>query len=343
MSRQPTDSTAIRPQPADTAGHTRPSQQPHKQPKTVYRVLKSLPPDATPAQQDSAVRANFPVPELTFPAGRRFHLPLAKDSDVTPRLCEPHPFEHQITKNVPWGEQPLTLHTYGQAGDPLPYRFRTDDYVTSTLLLSFFLVVWILSRSRHQLGHALKGFFGRPARNASANHEATALQGRTFVTFQMCFLLGILFTDYTQEKLPAVFNQSSPYLILLFGVTMCAAYFALKTVLYRLVNVTFFGRERAEAWRNAYSLVLTGEGLALLPVTLLLVYFDIDFETLTIAFVSVIAVAKLLLTWQTYRLFFGTPLGCVHLFLYFCGLEILPLALLWRALVFLSQYLITIT
>ena len=159
----------------------------------------------------------------------------------------------------------------------------------------------------------------------------------------MCFLLGILFTDYTQEKLPAVFNQSSPYLVLLFGVTMCAAYFALKTVLYRLVNVTFFGRERAEAWRNAYSLVLTGEGLALLPVTLLLVYFDMDFETLTVSFVAVIAVAKLLLTWQTYRLFFGTPLGCVHLFLYFCGLEILPLALLWRALVFLSQYLITIT
>ena len=104
-----------------------------------------------------------------------------------------------------------------------------------------------------------------------------------------------------------------------------------------------FGRERAEAWRNTYSLVLTGEGLALLPVTLLLVYFDMDFETLTVSFVAVIAVAKLLLTWQTYRLFFGTPLGCVHLFLYFCGLEILPLALLWRALVFLSQYLITIT
>lgn len=343
MLQPPTDSTATRPLPADTAGPAQPARQPHERPKTVRSVLKSLPHDATPAQQDSAVRANFDVPELTFRPGQRYHLPLAQDSDVTPRLHEPRPFEHQITRNAPWGRQPLTLHTYGQAGDPLPYRFRTDDYVTSALLLSFFLVVWILSRSRHQLGRALKDFFGLPATGPQAGHEATALQGRTFVTFQMCFLLGILFTDYTQEKLPAVFNQSSPYLVLLFGVTMCVAYFALKAALYRLVNVTFFGRERAEAWRNAYSLVLTGEGLALLPVTLLLVYFDISFETLTVAFVSVVAVAKLLLTWQTYRLFFGTPLGCVHLFLYFCGLEILPLALLWRALVFLSQYLITIT
>ena len=34
-----------------------------------------------------------------------------------------------------------TLNLSGKAGDPIPYRFRTDNFVTIVLLLSFFLVV----------------------------------------------------------------------------------------------------------------------------------------------------------------------------------------------------------
>ena len=48
MLQQPTDSTTTRPLPADTAAHARPAREPHERPKTVYRVLKSLPADDTP-------------------------------------------------------------------------------------------------------------------------------------------------------------------------------------------------------------------------------------------------------------------------------------------------------
>ena len=327
---------------ADTAATAQPAT--HKErPKTVWRVLKDLPPDATPAQQDSAVRANFPVPDLTFPAGRHYYLPLAKDSDTTPRLHPLQLFERRLTREAPWNEAPLTMQSQGVEGDPLPYRFRTDDYVTSALLLSFFLVVWIISRSRHFLGRAVKNFFARPGTNAPDGRDAPMLRGRTFLLFQTCFLLGILFTDYTQERLPAVFNQSSPYRVLGFGVAGCLAYFILKTALYRLVNNIFFDRDRADEWLNGYRLLILAEGAALLPVTLLLVYFDMRFETLAIAFLAVVSVVKILLLVRTQRLFFDGPLRCLHLFLYFCALEILPMALLWRALVFFSHYLITIT
>ena len=44
------------------------------------------------------------------------------------------------TAIVPYRDQ-------GIAGDPVPYRFRTDNYVTIALLLDFFLGVLVIARS----------------------------------------------------------------------------------------------------------------------------------------------------------------------------------------------------
>ena len=47
----------------------------------------------------------------------------------------------------------------GMAGEPLSYCFRTDDIVTSFLLLSFFLVAFVTAYSRRFLSAASKDFF----------------------------------------------------------------------------------------------------------------------------------------------------------------------------------------
>ena len=50
-------------------------------------------------------------------------------------------------------------HDQGIAGDPVPYRFRTDNYVTIALLLDFFLGVLVIARSRRYLANSIKHFF----------------------------------------------------------------------------------------------------------------------------------------------------------------------------------------
>lgn len=231
----------------------------------------------------------------------------------------------------------------GIAGDPVPYQFRTDSIVTIILMVSFFLVVWVTSLSRHYLHEQVKDFFHyRQRENLFSERTQTEMRGQVFLIFQTCFLLAILFFDYTQEFQTEVFNQLSPYKILGVSMGICCLYFTLKIGVYAFVNNIFFERKKKEQWTEAYLLCVLGTGLALLPLTLLVVYFDFSFTNTAICFACIIIVDKILLFYKCSRIFFNYTFGIVHLFLYFCTLEIVPIFILFRALIYANNFLLII-
>lgn len=236
-----------------------------------------------------------------------------------------------------------TIKPTGIAGDPVPYLFRNDNFVTITLLLSFFLVVWVISRSRHYLREQAKSFFHeRERENMFSERTQTELRGQIFLIFQTCFVLGILFFDFTQEKQVEVFNQVSPYMILGMSVGMCALYCLIKTGFYSFVNRIFFERRACSRFNEIYMISVLALGLALLPVTLLVVYFDLSFHSLAIVFFCVLILDKMILLYKSWRIFFSYRWGWLHLFLYFCTLEIAPVFILFRILVYANSMLLTI-
>lgn len=237
----------------------------------------------------------------------------------------------------------VTIKPTGIAGDPIPYLFRNDNFVTITLLISFFLVVWVISCSRYFLSKQVKDFFHERKRgNLFDERTRSELRGQIYLVFQTCFILGLLFFDFTQERQTEVFNQVSPYKILGMSVAIFALYYLLKCGTYAFVNSIFFDRSQNERWNEAYMLSILALGIALLPVTLLVVYFDLGFYELTILFFSILALDKTLLLYKCSRIFFTYPWGALHLFLYFCTLEIAPLFILFRALVYANSFLLTI-
>ena len=237
----------------------------------------------------------------------------------------------------------LQLQPSGMAGDPIPYQFKNDNIVTIILMVSFFLVVWVISRSRHFLHTQLKDFFyARKRENLFVEHTQNGFRGHIFLVLQICFLLGLLFFDFTQEKQVEVFNQISPYRILGMSFGICCCYYLFKSSFYAFINNIFFDRQQIEMWNKAYLLCLLGLGLVLLPLTLLVVYFDLDFKSLTNLFLFILVVDKILLFYKCNHIFFNYRLGWVHLFLYFCTLEIMPLLILLRIMVYANSFLLTI-
>lgn len=316
-------------------------------------VISSIPSDTLPvlsapempaagrlAVADSVVSAAFAVDSLpASPAEPAFCLDSVLRGGVTD-LPAGRP-------EIPWADpQPFSFRETagysleGVAGDPLPYRFRSDDFVTSALMISFFLMVWTIARGWRFLRMGMKDFFRDRVRdNLFAERTDTEMNGRIFLIFQTCFLLGILFFDYTQERMTEVFNNVSPYLILGVGVGSCCLYYLLKVLLYACVNNVFFDRERASRWTEAYLLSVFVLGMALLPLVLLVVYFDLSFGNLRVLFILILGMAKILLFYKCFRIFFNCLTGGLHLILYFCALEILPLLVLWRALVYANNNL----
>lgn len=236
-----------------------------------------------------------------------------------------------------------TLNLSGKAGDPVPYRFRTDNFVTIVLLLSFFLVVWVISRSRTFLEHNAKDFFHpRQRENLFAERTENELRGQLFLVFQTCFVLAVLFFDCTQELQQEVFNQVSPYKLLGVSTFGFCIYYGLKVGLYNFVNAVFFNREQQSRWSEAYMLTVLALGVSLFPVALLVVYFDLSFTHLIWATAILYVVDKLLLIYKAYHIFFHYTFGWVHLILYFCTLEATPALILWRALTYVNNILLTV-
>lgn len=311
--------------------------------KTVLQVIQSLPDDATPAQQDSAVQAYFRIKDYQWTDRERGDLPLGAGDNEALLKREVDPYRLPAAPRYDWHVEAQVYDPQGIAGDPLPYRFRADDYVSGILILSFFLMAWVIAHSWHYLVGSLKDFFHTRERdNLFDSRTDTELRGQLFLVFQTCFVLGLLFFDYTQERMTEVFNLVSPYRILGMGVGLCLAYYVLKLLLYEFVNNVFFDHQRVTRHREAYFLSILALGLLLLPVSLLVVYFDIQFSTLVWLFFFTVISIKSMLFYKCGSIFFNYRGGAVHLILYFCALEIVPALVLWRALIFSNNYLLTV-
>ncbi|MDO4211459.1 MAG: DUF4271 domain-containing protein, partial [Bacteroidales bacterium] len=224
--------------------------------------------------------------------------------------------------------QEMPKQPLGIAGTPIEYQFSSDDAVTSILLVSFFLMAWVIASSWKFVRSQLRNFFiTRERPNLFAEHEDNVMTSHSFLIVQTCFLLSLLFFTATRDYLPEVFTQVSPSILLLAGTGISLAYYGLKLALYYIVNHTFFTPAKCLMWNNIHFVTILLTGCSLLPLVLLVVFFDIPFADITLTCILLLSVIKTLLLYKCFRIFFSSLLGCVHLILYFCALELIPLGI----------------
>ena len=321
---------------ADSAGlHT------EARPRTVAGVLRLLPPDATPEQQDSIVQAMVPIPEPTDLSTRPDTLNLPGLIGTDPRHgFQSFDFVDGYFSSSRYFHPEIPYRQNGMAAEPVTYRLSSDDYVKALLLMSFFIAALFIARNIRNLKEKVKNFL-RPYSSITDTMQSTntEIRGQTFLILQTCLTIAVLFFDYTQWRLTDVFNQNSPYVLLGIDTLIAAAYFAIKFTAYRFVNWIFFDRSRRRYWGEVYLLSVMALDFALFVVAMLVVYFDLALEAAGMAVLLIVALLKTTLFIKCKQIFFNSFPDFVHLILYFCTLEILPVLLLWKALVYFNEIL----
>lgn len=230
----------------------------------------------------------------------------------------------------------------GLPGDPVDYQFRNDDVVTGILMLSFFIMAWVIAASWKFVRSQLRDFFiTRERPNLFDEREDNVLRGRGFMVVMTCFLISLLFFTVTRDRLPEVFAQVSPYVLLGMATAVSIVYYVAKIALYNIVNHTFFSPAKCRMWNDIYLVSVLVTGCALLPIVLCVVFFDMPFEDTAFLCILLLGVIKSLLLYKCFRIFFSTALGCMHLFLYLCALEIIPLGIFAYSLVSTSTNLLS--
>lgn len=291
---------------------------------TPRQVLQSLPENATPAQQDSAIQAHFkPAREHLSTCPDTLRMPF--DSIAAKDEQKPF-FEESFFDRDSMFHPELSGGRYGVSGDPVPYNMRGDDLITGLLLACFILGMIAFSRSRDFIFRQAKNFFRVRRGNTTVENETTSeLRFQFFLVFVTSLLLSLLAFFYVEETVSNPLILKSHYTLIAIFLALCLTYFLFKAALYSMVNLVFFDRASNVAWIKS-QLFLTGmAGVLLFPAVVLLIYFNIPVQTMLIYTVTVLFLFKMLSFYKCYVTFFRNNDFKLQIFLYFCTLEIVPL------------------
>ena len=307
---------------------------------TPRQVLSWLPADATPEQQDSAIQAHIRPPEIHWsecpdtlhlpgmPAGRSIH-------DVS----LPKYYRESYFTGKPHFHPDMFGGRLGTAGDPVPYTIARDNVITLLLLGCFMLAAVSLSKSMRFMTRQLKEFF-RVHHGSVSDITETAAEVRFqfFLVMQTCLLQALVYFFYVQIYVSDTFVVDQ-YAVT--GVFVCvfAAFHTAKAIVYWLSGLVFFGRHRTELWMKSFLFILSLEGLLMFPVVMLQAYFYLPVKATLICVSLIVAFFRILSFYKTYGIFFAHRRAYLQNFLYFCTLEIMPVAALLGFLAAVSSYL----
>lgn len=206
----------------------------------------------------------------------------------------------------------------------------TNNCLILILLVCFFVLSAVLSDKDNFLGNMLKGFFLPRESSEDAPNTIRRLYMRIGMLSVLCISLALLLSVYVTQMT----GNTSPNLqmTLQFSAFLIGLYI-IKQSLFWVVNMTFFDRHRAVLWHNCYINWLALSSIPAFLFALFVVFIDSNPDTTTWLALTMLFFTEIGLFFRAFHIFFGKRYGVLHLFVYLCTLELMPLLFLGKALV----------
>jgi len=309
-------------------------------PQTPYQVLRLLPKDATPAQQDSAIQAWFAPDEIHYSERPdTLHLP----GEGIPRDLKdvqlPTYYRENFFSNDSLYHPELDGGRYGVAGDPVPETMSNDSLISGLLILCFLVMTFSFSRISGFIGRQIKDFFYVQKGEHSVQETGDEINIQIVFSVITCLTCSLLYYLYVLTTVDDTFVFSTEHLLLGVIFLIMAGYFLLKFLLYTMVNTIMFDTSGNKKFLTAFIFLLSMEGILLFPVLLLLAYFQFPIQAAAVYTFLVVFFFKFLTFYKTYVIFFAQKAFYVQIILYFCALEMVPLLSLWGGLAVIVNHL----
>lgn len=332
------DSTHVALPPAAAAADTAAAHR--ARPQTPYQVLRQLPKDATPAQQDSAIQAWLEPREIHYSQQPdTLHLPGHGIPRDLKSVSLPQYYRENFFSADSLYHPELRGGQYGVAGDPVPYTISNDPVITGLLLFCFLLIAFAFSRLSGFIVRQLKNFFYIQKGEHSLAETGNEVKLQLLFVVLTCLVCALLYHSYATRFVADTFILPSEYHLLAIIGGGFAAYFAAKFLLYTLVNNVFFDSRRNRKFLTSLLFITSLEGVLLYPAVLLLAYFHFPVRNALYYCAGIVVFTRTLAFYKAYTIFFRQKGGFLQIFLYFCALEAVPLLILWGGLAAIVNFL----
>ena len=302
-------------------------------PQTPYQVLRLLPKDATPAQQDSAIQAWFAPEEIHYSERPdTLHLPGEEIPRDLKDVQLPTYYRENFFSNDSLYHPELDGGRYGVAGDPVPETLGNDSLISGLLILCFLLMTFAFSRISGFIGKQVKDFFYIQKGEHSVTETGDEIKIQILLSVITCLTCSLLYYLYVLTTVDDTFIFSTEHMLLGVVFLVMAAYFLLKFLLYTIVNNIMFDSSGNKKFLTSLIFLISMEGVLLFPILVLRAYFLFPIQTAVVYTFFVVFFFKILTIYKTYVIFFAQKAFYVQIILYFCALEMVPLLSLWGGL-----------
>ena len=303
-------------------------------PQTPYQVLRLLPKDATPAQQDSAIQAWLGHREIRYSEQPdTLHLPgegIPKDLKA---VSLPQYYRENFFSNDTLYHEELSAQDYfGMSGDPVPYSYANDNLVTSLLIIGFLLIAFAFSRMSNFIVGQAKNFIHPSQNRLTLSETSSEIYMQVVLTFLACIVYALLYYLYATEYLAKTYVTTSEYVLLGIFLVVFVGYFLMRFGLYTMVNNLFFDSSRNKKFLTSLLYLSSIEGLLLYPALALLAFMHLPAQNAIWYCLIVVILVKILTFYKSFSIFFKQNDLFLQIILYFCALEMVPLFTLWGGL-----------
>ena len=214
---------------------------------------------------------------------------------------------------------------------PKPYDATTDDGIVIAFLLTFVLIVVFLVQMRISRQAINKNLSTRLLDTPPAQLPST-LGGFFCLTAGISLGIGLVWVARSLNvALPSPFSQMGSLELSLIAGLVFWIYVIVKCTIYRIINMTFFSPVATKRWDFIQHSVIALSGVLFFALALLAVFLPLSFTTALFAAAFVVFLMKITLLVASFHTFFQLKVSVIHIILYFCTLEIIPLLLLAHA------------
>jgi hypothetical protein len=230
----------------------------------------------------------------------------------------------------------------GFSGIPRSYLLWRDNWVVLSVIVCLLLLTMTQKRIRRLWFSEAEDFFF-PSKN-NTKKEKRENNYELLIPILMVLILSIMaglgVFMYTQRQLHLFLGQTPPYVLIGIYIGIWIIYFIFKNLFAAFVNWIFFDKTKRELWQKSTQFLFVVETLLFFVVIISTIFLNLA-PAIPLWIILVIGlVIKFLHLYKTFLIFFPKIYGTLHLIVYFCTLEIMPLLAVYKVLIRVTEELI---
>lgn len=207
-----------------------------------------------------------------------------------------------------------------------------DGVMLGVLLGLSLAAAFVLSMCRNILLYRLKDFFHSTRKSISTGMGDSSAEPYYIFTLVMITALSASIPVFQLQATRCTYTSLTgfPYWILAACFAAVTTFIYLKWCIYKIVDWTFFSREKSVLWHHAYLFITGIFSFILLPASAYLLLSGASDEIVIRTLLFVIICYETTLILKLFINFRPRKHGLFSFFLYFCSAELIPALILWR-------------